>query len=185
MLESPDRNTGANVMALRTTLLAAVCLAPSAAAASELIFLKGELTEGAFFAFGEAQPVIFDDFPVPYTATFSYQPEIAQAAFYFIPLAEGGEPEPQRIFENLFPGVQRSDAEALVVDHDPPVAGFMDLFDLTLDKTTGEGAWQWYNQCLICDRWFDPSAKATITEFREVEAGDFDEDGDVDDDDLG
>ena len=80
--------------------------------------------------------------------------------------------------------MKQNDESTLIVDYASPPQAFMTFFELTLDKTTGQGHWQWFDMCLVCDRIVDPFAKATITSFREVVAGDFDEDGIVDAADL-
>jgi hypothetical protein len=170
-------------MTTRVIALLAACLASATAASSELVFLEGEITEGGFFVSPDGPPFVIRDFPIQYTATFSYDAAIAVATFQFTPLIDDLDTT-QVIRENLFPGVLRNDDEALAVDYEPSINFIMNNFELTLDKTTGLGGWRWLETCAVCDRAFDPFANATITEFREALGGDFDEDGDVDGADL-
>jgi hypothetical protein len=120
---------------------------------------------------------------VAYEAAFSYDAAEGVAMFYFTPLVDDLDGT-QLIDENLFPGVVRNDASALVVDFNPPLKHLMNFVDLSLDKSTGQGAWSWFEDCAVCDRILNPFARATITSYREVLGGDFNEDGDVDGDDL-
>jgi hypothetical protein len=174
-------------MTIRTIALLAVCFASATAASSELTFFEGEITSGGFYPSNDGPPIIvMEGSPIAYTATFSYDAVLARATFEFTPLIDDVDAT-QVIRENLFPGVVQNDDEALRVDYVPTISMgsyIVNNFELTLDKSTGQGRWLWYNSCLICDRIFDPSAEATITSFREALGGDFDEDGDVDAADL-
>ena len=174
-------------MILRTFTWAAIFLASATATSSELTFLEGLITSGGFYPTNGGPPIIVQEgSPIPYSATFSYDPVLALATFQFMPLIDDVEAT-QVIQENLFPGVVQNDDEALRVDHVPtfPRPSYIaNNFELTLDKSTGQGQWRWYESCFVCDRIFDPSAEATITSFREALGGDFDEDGDVDGADL-
>jgi hypothetical protein len=172
-------------MSIRTLGFLAACLAPAAATGSELVLLQGQLTGGSIvISTGDGPYELLEGFPVPYTGIFAYDPVTASAAFQFTPLIAGSPPT-HLIRDNLFPGVLQNDAQKLLVDYDPPLAAFMQFFELDLDKTNGQGHWQWNESCAVCDRIFDPSAQATITSFREVRGGDFNEDGEVDATDLG
>jgi hypothetical protein len=174
-------------MTIRTIAWSAIFLASATAASSELTFLSGEITSGGFYPKNGGSPIIVQEgSPIPYSATLSYDPVLALATFQFTPLIDDIEAT-QVIQENLFPGVVQNDDEALRVDYLPtfPRPSYLvNIFELTLNKSTGQGQWRWYESCLICDRIFDPSAEATITSFREALGGDFDEDVEVDDADL-
>jgi hypothetical protein len=174
-------------MTIRMIAWLAVFLASATAVSSELTFLQGEITSGGFYPSNGGPPItVQEGSPIPYAATFSYDAVLALATFQFTPLIDDVEAT-QVIQENLFPGVVQNDDEALRVDYAPtfPRPSYIaNNFELTLDKSTGQGQWRWYESCFICDRIFDPSAEATITSFREALGGDFDEDGDVDDADL-
>lgn len=151
---------------------------------SQVTVLEGQISEGGLYlqdAGGVYQ--VFRDFPAAYEAEFYDQPESARATFRFT-LVDEGPQATQTIEANLYPGVVQNDSEALVIDYDSSSGPFITRFDLELDKTTGTGKWEWYDLCLVCDRILDPYGKATITSFREVQAGDFERDGDVDAADL-
>jgi len=172
-------------MMKRIILLAAAWLTCSGAAAQELLLLEGQITSGQLVhPRGSGPYSLIEEFPVPYTAVFNYQPSIQLATFEFRPIVDG-QANPQFVEDNLFPGVVRNDPLALVVDYTTqPISIFIETFDLSLDKTTGQGAWEWREDCLICDQAFTPSATATITGFKPLDEADFDEDEDVDEDDL-
>jgi hypothetical protein len=174
-------------MIIRAIAWSALFLSSATATSSELTFLQGEITSGGFYPTNGGPPIIvMEGDPIAYSATFSYDPVLALATFNFTPLIDDVEAT-QVIQENLFPGVVQNDDEALRIDYVPtfPRPSYIaNNFELTLDKSTGQGQWRWYESCFICDRIFDPSAEATITSFREALGGDFDEDRDVDGADL-
>jgi len=172
-LHRPSVFLGGVLMATRNfAQLAAVvlpaCMLSLDPASAQIFHLEGEITNGAFFVPdpGGGPDIVFRNFPVAYAGIFNNQPASSLATFEFIP-DTGGPTATQTIRENLFPGVLRNDAATLVVDYltSPPQA-FMTSFDLTLDKTTGQGSWEWHDLCLVCDRSVDPFAQATITSFR-------------------
>jgi hypothetical protein len=155
----------------------------------DVFLLEGQITDASLYVRSDTNPhesypfYITPGFPVSYTAVFSYDAIGEVATFNFTPLVDDIEGT-QLIDENLFPGVLRNDDAALVVDFEPPIQSLMNFFELTLDKATGAGEWRWSETCPVCDRILDPTARATITSFREVLGGDFNADGDVDGEDL-
>jgi hypothetical protein len=171
-------------MASRTIALAVVWLAASIAGGVELVLVEGQITEGGFFVSPEGPPFhVAPGSPVAYEGAFSYDAVDGVATFYFTPLVDDIDGT-QLIDANLFPGVLQNDDAALVVDFDPPLQTLMNFFELSLDKATGQGEWSWFEDCVVCDRALNPFARATITSFREVLGGDFNEDGAVDGADL-
>ncbi len=168
----------------RLLAIVAVWLAANSSRAVELILFEGQLTEGGFYVSPDGPPYqVLPESPVAYEAAFSYDAAEGVATFYFTPLVDDLDGT-QLIDENLFPGVVRNDASALVVDFNPPLKHLMNFVDLSLDKSTGQGAWSWFEDCAVCDRILNPFARATITSYREVLGGDFNEDGAVDAGDL-
>jgi hypothetical protein len=152
---------------LAAVVLPAVVLSVDKASA-QIFHIEGEITDGAFFVPdpGGGPDIVFHDFPAAYTGIFNYQPASSLATFEFTP-DTGGPTATQTIPENLFAGVLQNDAAALVVDYlTSPLQAFMTSFDLTLDKATGQGQWEWRDLCLVCDRSVDPFAQATITSYR-------------------
>ncbi len=168
----------------RLLAIVAVWLAANSSRAVELILFEGQLTEGGFYVSPDGPPYqVLPESPVAYEAAFSYDAAEGVATFYFTPLVDDLDGT-QFIDANLFPGVVRNDAAALVVDYNPPLQPLMNFVDLSLDKSTGQGAWSWFEDCAICDRVLSPFVRATITDYREVLGGDFNEDGAVDGEDL-
>ncbi len=158
---------------IRTSLVLAFALSPAAWGWSQSIHLEGEIVDGIFLeqdsnGMALSPATLFDDFPAPYTAIFHYEPASALAGFEFT-ASFGGPPMGHEVRGNIFPGVHRNDAAALVIDFDEVDGPFVTSFELMLDKTTGQGAWDWSEDCLVCDFIFGPpSASATITGFRVV-----------------
>ena len=133
---------------------------------------------------------------MPYVGTFTYEPQAGLALFELsiescdvrgpclleVDLETGmsrvvSDPTTFRLEHNLFPGVVRNDAAALVVDYASPrePERWVTSFELTLDKLTGQGEWRWSEgPPLVCSgNVCAPSvpgalAFATITSFRVV-----------------
>jgi hypothetical protein len=174
-------------MTIRTLALLAIFLPSARGASSELTFFEGEITSGGFYPSNDGPPIIVEEnSPIAYIATFSYDAGLGRATFQFTPLIDDVDAT-QVIRENLFPSVLEHDDEELHIDYVPTVninSSLVNDFELSLNKSSGQGRWRWYESCPICDRIFDPAAEATITSFREAVGGDFEEDGDVDAADL-
>jgi hypothetical protein len=170
-------------MTTRVLAILVVCIAQQVYG-SQVTLLEGQIDEGGLYlqdAGGNYR--VFQDFPAPYVAEFYYQPDIARATFRFT-LVDEGPRATQTIQDNLIPGVLQNDNMKLEVAYDFSSGPTITRFDLELDKATGAGEWNWFDLCLVCDRVIDPYSKATNAAFREVQAGDFEQDGDVDAADL-
>ena len=161
----------------RILVLLAVLLAPSWCAASQVFELTGEITGGMFlgpFPVDFNDPPVTPEFPIPYTALLTYQPEISQARFEFT-ADDGGVPIHHIVGSvvgesstgNIFPGIEQFDAAAILVDYLSSPAAFITSFDLALDRATSQGSWQWHEECPVCFAAL-PAANATITSFRLV-----------------
>jgi hypothetical protein len=165
-------------MMTRTIVLgAAMLLSARAAPAQQIYQLEGQITD-ALFLFPPASAGItgtVSEFPTPYTGTFNYDPANAWATFEFTATIHG-EFATRGIGVNLSPGVVQNDAAALVVEYNTSPQIFRTAFALSLDKSTGQGEWQWAETCLPCtgvpsaavDLIGLPYARATITSYRVV-----------------
>lgn len=126
--------------------------------------IDGQITS-ALFLYDYPVPAIAVPFPVPYIGVFDYQPQLSLATFEFVADMSPLPPFPVDVGENLFSSVLQEDAAGLVVDFDR-AGNFFKRFDLTLDKSTGQGTWELVEGCLTCDYAIHPpNATATITSF--------------------
>jgi hypothetical protein len=125
--------------------------------------LNGEITDGVLpFPPDIIVPAVVVPFPIPYSGVFDYQPLLSLASFEFTP---SFPPLTYTVDENLFSAVVQEDAAALVVNFSKPDA-FFKTFQLSLDKSTGQGFWQFHQGCLVCDFVTPlPNADATITSY--------------------
>ena len=157
-----------------------LALSPCLCHAAQQFELKGQITNGASLtspAVGDTLPVPQPsplEFPIPYTALLTYEPENGAARFQFshdfagVPLEHfvGGVVEGS-FAGNLFGGIQQFDTTAVLIDFLSSPGTFMTSFDLALNRTTGQGSWNWFEFCPVCFGFF-PAAEATITSYRLV-----------------
>jgi hypothetical protein len=185
---------------LRLLVGATICgwVAVGGQARGEVLRVEGEILGVEFFLFDEVEgPLVAYPIgrgPMPYVGTLTYEPESALAKFevsidscpvgagcmYQIDLETGvvqAVPTTFRLARNLFAGVVRNDAAALVIDYTSPrmPPEWETSFDLSLDKLTGQGEWRWSEAPpVLCDEHScapsvpGASASGTITSVRVV-----------------
>lgn len=140
----------------------------------EVFNLAGQITSGTIFVPAEpgnlSSYFTVENFPVDYTAKFSVDPAGQVAGFSFV-ATYATSPLEHAALANLYPGLVRNDSEKLVVSFNNAFGGgFQTHLDLTLDKATGAGEWEYDHYCPVCDGVFTTfnSAEATITSFSVV-----------------
>lgn len=162
----------------RVLLAISLLLVPSACSAAAQVFeLSGEITDGQFLG---PFPVDFNEpfqpapFPYPYTGLLTYDPVNSSARFQFTANV-GGVPVEHFVgsvvdeidHSNIYPGIQQFNATAILIDFQSPISAFITSFDMSVDRATGQGMWQWQEDCPVCLAVL-PAASATITSFRLV-----------------
>jgi hypothetical protein len=162
-----------------------VCLAAwqvvgalAAGAAGQAFYLEGQIVGGERgFEVHPLQFIPFDSLPVFYSGTFTFEPGSTGATFELkVGTGLGNWPSSDLFAtNNSLSGVVQNDAAGLFVALSSLPEPWITTFELTLDKTTGQGQWRWSEaQQLVCTPTVcapgvpGSDARATITAFREV-----------------